>query len=120
MNIARVSGCNGVFAATRSFSAAAAGTRPGMPWKGTPSPASTNAGTPNRLPFSVAVWRRGPYGGRCAVAGTPAVRGSSGSGPAMTSSAIAASPTVRAIGPVLSSSQSSGAMPAMLTRPRVG
>ena len=28
--------------------------------------------------------------------------------------------TLRAIGPVLSSSQSSGAMPAMLTRPRVG
>ena len=38
----------------------------------------------------------------------------------MTDNAIAASVTLRAIGPVLSSSQSSGAMPAMLTRPRVG
>ena len=38
----------------------------------------------------------------------------------MTASAIAASVTVRAIGPVLSSSQSSGAIPAILTRPRVG
>ena len=38
----------------------------------------------------------------------------------MTDNAIAASVAVRAIGPVLSSSQSSGAMPAMLTRPRVG
>ena len=33
---------------------------------------------------------------------------------------MAASVTSRAIGPVLSSSQSSGAMPAILTRPRVG
>jgi len=33
---------------------------------------------------------------------------------------MAASVTVRAIGPVLSSSQSSGAMPAILTSPRVG
>ena len=48
------------------------------------------------------------------------MRGSSGSSPAITASAIAASVAVRAIGPVLSSSQSSGAMPAMLTRPRVG
>jgi len=54
------------------------------------------------------------------VPGQPAVRGSSGSSPAITASAIAASAAVRAIGPVLSSSQSSGAMPAMLTRPRVG
>ncbi len=38
----------------------------------------------------------------------------------MTDNAIVASVTLRAIGPVLSSSQSSGAMPAMLTRPRVG
>ena len=38
----------------------------------------------------------------------------------MTSSAMAASATVRAMGPVLSSCQSKGAMPAMLTRPRVG
>ena len=38
----------------------------------------------------------------------------------MTDSAIAASVTSRAMGPVLSSSQSSGAMPAMLTSPRVG
>ena len=42
------------------------------------------------------------------------------SDPAITESAIATSSTVRAIGPVLSSSQSSGAMPAVLTRPRVG
>ena len=33
---------------------------------------------------------------------------------------MAASVTLRAMGPVLSSSQSSGAIPAMLTRPRVG
>ncbi len=33
---------------------------------------------------------------------------------------MAASVTSRAIGPVLSSCQSSGAMPAMLTSPRVG
>ena len=91
-----------------------------MPWNGTPSPARTNAGTPNRLPLSASASRHGSYGGRCAEAGAPAVRGSSGSSPAITASAIAASVAVRAIGPVLSSSQSSGAMPAMLTRPRVG
>ena len=45
---------------------------------------------------------------------------SGGTVTAITASAIAASSAVRAIGPVLSSSQSSGAMPAMLTRPRVG
>ena len=38
----------------------------------------------------------------------------------MTVSAMAASVTLRAMGPVSSRSQSSGAMPAMLTRPRVG
>ena len=63
----------------------------------------------------------GAYGARCAVAGTSRVRKSSGSSPpAMTSSAAATSATVRAIGPVLSRSQSSGWMPAMLTSPRVG
>ncbi len=60
------------------------------------------------------------YGPGCASAALPSVRASSGSGPAITDSAIAASVTVRAMGPVLSSSQSSGAMPLMLTRPRVG
>ena len=56
------------------------------------------------------------------------VRASSGSGvglplasmPAITESAIAASVTLRAMGPVLSSSQSRGAIPAMLVSPRVG
>ena len=60
------------------------------------------------------------YGPGCACAVLPTVAGSSGSSPAITDSAIAASVTLRAMGPVLSSSQSSGAMPAMLTSPRVG
>ena len=79
-----------------------------------------NDGTPKRLPASASALRYCVYGPGCAFAAEPLVTGSSGSSPAITESAIAASVTVRAIGPVLSSSQSSGAMPAMLTRPRVG
>ena len=60
------------------------------------------------------------YGPGWAFAAEPAVLKSFGSSPAITPRVMAASVTSRAIGPVLSSSQSSGAMPAMLTRPRVG
>ena len=48
-----------MFAAARSFSAAASGTPAGMPWNGTPSPARTNAGTPNRLPLRASALRYG-------------------------------------------------------------
>ena len=85
-----------------------------------PSPARMNAGTAKRLPFSEPAASQVAGGVVGAVAALPAVRASSGSSPVITDNAMAASSAVRAIGPVLSSSQSSGAMPAMLTRPRVG
>src|SRR5438105_148889 len=85
-----------------------------------PAPVRTQAGTPKRLPLSAPAFRYRVYGLGCALAIEPRVRGSRGSSPAITLSAIAASVTFRVMGPVLSSSQSSGAMPAMLTRPRVG
>ena len=107
-------------AACRTESATCALTPAGIPWKGTPLPARMNAGTPKRLPRSEVAASVGGAGRRRAASGAAPVAGSSESALAMTSSAIAASPTVRAMGPVLSSSQSSGAMPAMLTRPRVG
>ena len=77
-----------------------------------------NAGTPKRLPLSEPAVM--PSVVTRTESGVSNVVGSSESLPAMTANAIAASVTVRAIGPVLSSNQSSGAMPAILTRPRVG
>jgi len=48
------------------------------------------------------------------------VTGSAGSGPAITVSSVAASVTVRAIGPSVSWLADSGMTPARLTRPMVG
>ena len=120
MNAARVSGVSGVAARSASLAATPSGMAAWSPWKGMPVPRRMNAGTPKRLPLSASGFRYCVYGPGCAAAALPSVRASSGSGPAMTDSAMAASVTLRAMGPVLSSSQSSGAMPLMLTRPRVG
>ncbi len=102
------------------FCAAHSGTLAGVPWNGVDVPFSMKAGTPKRLPFSDPGLRNGRYGPRWASAGALAVTGSSGSAPCITASVMAASVTVRAMGPVLSSIQSRGAMPAILTSPRVG
>src|SRR5580698_252967 len=79
-----------------------------------------NAGTPKRLPLSASLLRYFVYGPGWALAAEPLVRKSAVSSPAIASKATAASVTLRAIGPVLSSSQSSGAMPDMLVKPLVG
>ncbi len=77
---------------------------------GTPGAAvfRMKAGTPKRLPSSAFLLRYFVYGPGCALAAEPLVRKSCGSSPAMTPSAMAASVTVRVIGPVLSRSESSG------------
>jgi hypothetical protein len=48
------------------------------------------------------------------------VAGSPGSAPAIAESRIAASATLRAMGPAVSCEAATGMMPARLTRPRVG
>src|SRR5581483_10712633 len=78
------------------------------------------AGTPNRFPLGEPRFRYFLYGPGCALLIDPIVGGSIASSPAIPVRTIAASPTFLAMGPVLSSSQSNGAIPAMLTRPRVG
>src|SRR6185503_1464762 len=120
INLARVSGLNGRYASFLACAICSDVAVGQAPWNGVLSPSSMKAGTPNLLPSSDPALRYRVYGPACAFDCEPLVSGSSGSSPAITVSARAASATVRAMGPVLSSCQSSGAIPAMLTNPLVG
>src|SRR5439155_7986383 len=72
-----------------------------------------------RASFNPALSRNAVYVGGIR-ASAPAVRGSAGSVPAITSRSRAASSTERVIGPGVSRRLSSGAMPVRLTSPTVG
>ena len=79
VNISRVSGRSGMFASIASFRPLAPARPRGRPWNGTPSPARTNAGTPNRLPLKRAGLEPSLVGRTLRGCGASAVRESSAS-----------------------------------------